>query len=290
MSVHLLTGATGFLGRAIRKLASDEEIFSVDVEAGDPSVSRMDLLAENDLNLLPSQIATAIHLAAVSNDKACRLSPLLAWETNLLATLKLYEACKQRGCKKFVFASTEWVYGDQSLCVPWKESARVPCEGLGTYALSKLATENALLQIASEECPVLIFRLAILYGPRTGGFSAVESIIHHVMENKPVEVQSGKTARCYLHVEDAASAFLRSIHSDLVGIWNLAGTHLVSLEKIYETACELTGNHPAFLEKNPSASTIRNLDGAQLWNFLQWEPREIRAGVADILRRFKATD
>jgi len=285
MSVCVLTGASGFLGSAIRRKASPEVLFCADAVSADPDVQAIDLLDKDAPAHLPDRIDEVIHLAAISSDPACRANPLLAWEMNLLATLRLYEAAAARGCRKFLFSSTEWVYGDTAGIR--KESDPLSVENLGVYALTKLAAERALLQIEKPGCEVLILRLAILYGPRKTGFSAVESIIHRVMEDTPVEVQSGKTARCYLHVEDAAEAFLLAQKTELRGVRNLTGPDLVTLADVFETACAVTGTRPPFVEKNPAVMTVRELDGTPLWNELHWRPRRLRGGVEDLLAHFQ---
>jgi nucleoside-diphosphate-sugar epimerase len=283
MAELLLTGAAGFLGHAIRRQYQGSEIFPVDTQATESGVMTVDLLDPYFEKHLPDQIGSVIHLAALSSDRACRASPLTAWELNLNATLKLYAACAARGCQKFVFASSEWIYGDQSSARAWREEDRVSPAGLGVYALSKLTAEYALQQVAQPSCDLVIYRLAILYGPRTAGLSAVESIAYQVARNEKVEVNSGATARCYLHVEDAAAAMLQGTQSDLKGVYNVSGGMLFTLRDVYDVAGRLTGNRPGFHERDTGATTVRNIDGSKLARELGFRPRRFQQGLEDLL-------
>ena len=285
MKTILLTGAAGFLGSAIRRQAGGADIFSIDTRANAPDIVALDLLDPKFEVKLPAQIEAVIHLAAFSSDSACKNEPLTAWELNLNATLKLYAACAARGCRKFLFASTEWIYGDQATSKPWREDDPVLPAGLGVYALSKFTAEFALRQVAQPSCQLLVYRLAILYGPRTGGLSAVESIAFQVARNEPVDVNSGATARCYLHVDDAAAAMLKGARSGLAGIYNVAGDALYSLRDVHDIAARFTGNAPGFHEKNAAAATVRNIDGTKLKRDLGWEPRRFQQGVEELLEQ-----
>ncbi len=283
MTQLLLTGAAGFLGSAIRKAYPGAGLYPIDSQATAEDLISMDLLSPGFESGLPDKIESVIHLAAIASDRACKSAPLDAWALNLNSTLKLYKACASRGCRKFIFASSEWIYGDQSPGKAWTENDSVSMEGLGVYALSKLTAEYALRQLAQASCDLVILRLAILYGPRTNGLSAVESIAFQVANNEKVEVNSGATARCYLHVEDAASAMLKAAQSNLSGVYNVSGESLCSLRDVYDIAGHLTGNRPGFHERSPAASTVRNTDGRKLMSQLDWKPRSFRQGLSDLL-------
>ena len=56
--------------------------------------------------------STIIHLAAISKDKDCNANPNLCIDVNINGTLNLIHAAKKKSIKNFIFASSEWVYGD----------------------------------------------------------------------------------------------------------------------------------------------------------------------------------
>jgi nucleoside-diphosphate-sugar epimerase len=52
-------------------------------------------------------IQAVVHLAAIVGDPACAREPELARETNLEASVQLFDACNRRpGVERFLFAST----------------------------------------------------------------------------------------------------------------------------------------------------------------------------------------
>jgi len=283
MGKILLTGAAGFLGQRIRNIIPKDKLFCIDNTPGE-DINNYDLTLNEYTDRLP-EIDSVIHLAAVSNHRACIKNPLLAWELNLVATMKLYQTCITKGCKHFIFTSSEWVYGDKSNAnMPWVESDLQNTEKLGVYALTKLITEKALMQIKSPLCSISIFRLAILYGFRKENLSAVEAIAYKVKKNEPVEVQSGDTARCYLHVDDCSSLLHKALNLKKEGIWNLTGPDLVTLKDIYITATKLTGNNPGFHEVQKSNSTIRNLDSSKFNQTWKFKTRSMLEGLKEVLQ------
>lgn len=280
----LLTGAGGFLGQAVNAHSDGINIFAIDSAPSDHGAwHTVDIRNPPADGCLPERIDSAIHLAAVANDRACRENPLEAWEVNVAAAIRLYQICADRGCRTFIFSSSEWVYGGGNSPAPRKESEDLPLGGLGTYALSKLAAEFALKQIERDACKLLIFRLGILFGLRASGFSAVESVALTVARNEAVSVQSASNARCYLHVEDAAIALIHACDSGLRGVFNLAGDELISLADVYQTACALTGNSPGISESRPESCTVRNLDSSALRAAMRWKPQLFSIGLRQVI-------
>ncbi|MEI6033597.1 MAG: NAD(P)-dependent oxidoreductase [Verrucomicrobiae bacterium] len=280
----LLTGAGGFLGQAVQAQAGDRKISAIDlIPSHNGSWQAVDIRSSGIDSALPENLDEVIHLAAIANDRACRENPIDAWDINVGAAIRLYKACASRGCRTFVFASSEWVYGDSSSPDARKESEELTLGGLGTYALTKLAAEFALKQVEQESCKLLVFRLGILFGRRTSGLSAVESVARAVASNEAVVVQSAETARCYLHVEDAATAMLHACDAGLRGVYNLAGDQLISLGDVYRAACDLTGNRPGLSESRPEACTVRNLDSNALRGIFGWRPQHFSSGLRDVI-------
>ena len=57
-------------------------------------------------------IKLVVHLAAMAGVRPSISAPLLYNEVNINGTLNLLERCKKYGVKKFVFASSSSVYGN----------------------------------------------------------------------------------------------------------------------------------------------------------------------------------
>ena len=165
----LVTGATGFVGTALRaRLAASghEVVPAVRSKSGLPhEVVVGNLDAATDWRPALTGCDVVIHLAArvhVMNDVA--QDPLALYRaTNTEATLNLARQAVQAGVKRFVFISTIKVNGEgrdtayRETDVPAPEDA---------YAMSKWEAEQGLRRIARETgLEVVILRPPLVYGP-----------------------------------------------------------------------------------------------------------------------------
>jgi nucleoside-diphosphate-sugar epimerase len=228
--------------------------------------------------------ATIIHLAAVSTDQLCKANPLEALDINLTGTLRLAQAALKRGCTQFVFASTEWVYGDvanneiQTETTPI-DATRIP----GVYAFSKLAGERVL---AFSGLPnVTTLRFGIVYGPREKNWSAVESLLEKVRRGENVQVGSLKTARKFIHVSDLCDGILASLGQGGHQTFNLPGEKLITLGDILAVGQKVLNRRVEVSESAPDKPSIRNPDGSRAAATLGWRPKlSFEDGLRDLSR------
>ena len=81
-----------------------------------------------------------IHLAARAGVRPSLLEPRLYEDVNIGGTLVLLEAARRAGVKKFVFASSSSVYGNNPR-LPWRE-ADENLQPVSPYGSSKLCGEH----------------------------------------------------------------------------------------------------------------------------------------------------
>jgi UDP-glucose 4-epimerase len=81
---------------------------------------------------------TVIHLAA-ANEIICQRDPELAMEINATGTLRLLEACREKGVGRFIYMSTFHVYGATSSAVITEEMATSPTH---PYAITHRVAED----------------------------------------------------------------------------------------------------------------------------------------------------
>lgn len=165
----LVTGATGFVGSALRaKLAASgvEVVPAVRNPSGLPhEVAVGNLAASTDWRSALTGCDVVVHLAArvhVMDDTAAN-SLALYRATNRDATLNLARQAAQAGAKRFVFISTIKVNGE-GCDAPYRETdAPVPGDA---YAISKWEAEQGLRRIAADtDIEVVILRPPLVYGP-----------------------------------------------------------------------------------------------------------------------------
>jgi len=113
----LVTGASGFIGRAVVKLLQREGYSVLGLDRADSAESEggqiaMDITDGDQLRTLfqGRAIAGIIHLAAVLPTAAQR-DPVRATEVNVQGSLNLLEMARQFGVRRVVFGSSLSVYG-----------------------------------------------------------------------------------------------------------------------------------------------------------------------------------
>ncbi len=109
---------------------------------------------------------------------------------NILGNIIILEACRIANVKRFVFASSLYVYSKEG----------------GFYRCSKQASELYIenyYQVYGLEYTIL--RYGSLYGPRADNRNAIYRFVHEALEKNHISYYGVPTAlREYVHVEDAA--------------------------------------------------------------------------------------
>jgi len=203
-----------------------------------------------------------------------------------MGTLNLIEAAEKKRARQFIFASSEWVYDNCSKDEMKNEESFINIANhKSEYALSKLVSEANLRQKYQRGfCPTTVLRFGIIYGPRKGGGSAVESLFSAVKSGGEVTVGSLKTGRCFIHVSDIASGIIESIGLDGFNIINLEGDTFITLEDIINTAGKLLRKNPEVIESDPANISIRNISNEKSKRMLKWKPEiDLERGLKSLL-------
>ena len=211
----LVTGATGFIGRALCKRL---------LESG--FIVKGTLLASESLSLLVAgvepafveplgeqasyqnclnSIDTIIHLAArVHIMRESAHNPLYEFHNiNTLGTLNLASQAAGAGVKRFVFMSTIGVNGDNSGEKPYTE-IDVP-QPHNPYSVSKLEAEIGLKALVSDtSMEVVIIRSPLVYGPGNPGNFL--SLLKFVSKGIPLPLSTIKNKRSLIYVGNLVDA------------------------------------------------------------------------------------
>ena len=172
----LITGATGFIGRAVLARAvrdptlqvwgSERRALAHEKMLVDPTFFR-DLAPDTDWAEAVSGVETVVHTAArvhVMNDLS--RDPLLDYRrTNVEGTLSLARQAVEAGVRRFIFISSIKVNGEHTL--PGRPFAAddLP-KPADPYGLSKHEAESALRRLSRESgLELVIIRPVLVYGP-----------------------------------------------------------------------------------------------------------------------------
>lgn len=178
MTSFLVTGANGFVGRAVCGELMRRHVFVRGAVRSPLNASGLsceyaaigNLGPDTDWRAALSGIDVVIHLAArvhVMRENAA--DPLAAFrEVNVTGTERLARAAASNGVKRLVYVSSIKVNGEQTAGVPYSE-LDVPAPQ-DPYGVSKYEAEQALHRVALETgLEVVIVRPPLIYGPDVGG-------------------------------------------------------------------------------------------------------------------------
>lgn len=162
----------------------------------------------SDLN----NIDAVIHLAALSNDPLGEFSPSLTEEINLKASKKLIDISKKNNVKRFIFASSQSMYGfvDHEKEVSEDEKKNP----LTAYAETKMKAEDYLISQKSDDFIVCAFRPSTVFGasPRFRSDIVFNNLMSSAYTKDSIEIKSdGSPWRPVVHVDDVCNAFISGL-------------------------------------------------------------------------------
>lgn len=227
----LVTGAAGFIGSHVceRLCAAGKHVVGLDnfdpyyprqdkeqnvhavLRAG-ADFREADVRNYEDLASLVDVVRpdVVVHLAAKAGVRNSVKFPRQYFETNLLGSQNVLDACRALDIDRLVIASTSSVYGDTT-DIPFVETD--PCVNpLHPYAASKRSVELLASTYAQlYEMHVTILRLFTVYGDRGRPDMMPRLLLESVSTGRPVPLFDGALARDWTHVEDISYAFASAV-------------------------------------------------------------------------------
>jgi len=183
----LVSGATGFLGRAVvdhlaargRSVRAGVRRDPADWPAGVETVAVGDLSGTTDWSAALEGIAVVVHCAARAHVlKETAADPLAQFRVvNTDATLALARQAAAAGVRRFVFISSIGVNGAETSGRPFLHDG--PAHPHSPYAVSKHEAEQGLRAIAAETgLEVVVIRPPLIIGPDPkGNLATLERVI-----------------------------------------------------------------------------------------------------------------
>ena len=164
-----------------------------------------DIRIEQDVRNALQGIDSIIHLAAIVGDPACKKEPEVAQDTNLKASIQLFESAIKHNVSRFIFASTCSNYGRMSHDQLQYCTEDSPLKPVSLYAELKVSFEKYLLGSHSDIC-VTSLRFATAYGlsPRMRFDLTVNEFVRDAVYGKKLEIFGEHFWRPYCHTKDLA--------------------------------------------------------------------------------------
>lgn len=155
-------------------------------------------------------IDVVIHLAGLSNDPLGELAPKLTDIINYKASVKLANLAKEAGVKRFIYASSQSMYGisDTDSELDEDNSEKNP---ITAYARTKWSVENELKKLDDNRFVTVCMRPSTVFGvsPRLRCDIVFNNLVACAYTTGKIEIKSDGTPwRPVVHVRDVSNAFI----------------------------------------------------------------------------------
>jgi UDP-glucose 4-epimerase len=307
----LVTGGAGYIGSVlVDRLISEGHQVNVidDLSNGfaenihkDAEFIEGSILDNNALSKALNSVEAVLHLAAKIRVEEGESNPELYKKVNVDGTLDLLKLCKEKGIKKFVFASTAAVYGNPEDFPVTEKSTEAP---VNVYGKTKLEIDNYLTQNAdSFGISSISFRFFNAGGgyknsagkwlriKHAGATHLIPSILHS-SDVKPLTIygkdwptHDGTPVRDFIHVSDLANALVKSLNfldkpgNTVINLGTATGSTVLEVIQAAESSLNRK-IHFKFADRRPgdSFALVTSRDKAR--EVLGWEPV---IGLSEIL-------
>jgi UDP-glucuronate 4-epimerase len=312
MGSVLVTGAAGFIGSHLceRLLGGGWQVIGFDNfdKFYDPAVKRRNLasclenkafrLVEGDIRdaskvnaACDGRIDLIVHLAARAGVRPSIEDPLLYQDVNVNGTCVMLEAARQYKVKRFVFASSSSVYGNNPK-VPFSETDNVD-HPISPYAASKKAGELLCYTFHRLfDIDMTCLRFFTVYGARQRPDLAIHKFTRLIDSGKPIQMfGDGSMMRDHTYIDDILSGVLAAIdRCKGYHIYNLGESEPVSLRDLI-AAIESAVGKKANIERlplQPGDVDKTFADIARARDELGYAPRtSIKAGLAKFVEWYR---
>jgi len=207
MKKVIVFGGSGFIGSHVADVLTEEgfEVRVFDLMKS-PYLSEKQRFIKGDI-LDRDKVEEAVagndivyNFAGQADIDAAMNEPLDTVSTNIIGNTNILEACRKHGIKRFIFASTIYVYSDAG---SFYKSSKQSCE---------LIIEDYHKQFGLD---FTILRYGSLYGPRSDGRNWIHSILRQALEQKKITRKGdGEEIREYVHVHDAAKLSVKILDDE----------------------------------------------------------------------------
>ena len=293
----LITGAAGYIGSVICKMAYEEGhgVTGVDINNPDHNFFHTFVKAEAGDDVLLqfiklNEIDIVFHLAASADVADSVLRPAHYFKNNLGQTTRLLDNLNSIGWEgKLIFSSTAAVYGE-GVGEPFKEDSKL--SPVNPYGDSKLACEEVIENICNRTgMKAIIFRYFNVVGANENigdhldSSHVIQKLCKSVMTNEQFNVfghnlptRDGTCIRDYVHVNDIARAHFHAcdlLNKQDFGIYNLGTNAGNSNLSVVQLAAQITTADIAMLHgpKREGDPAVLTADAGKFMAVSTWKPK-----------------
>ena len=222
----LVTGNLGYIGTVLaqRLIRMGHEVQGLDIgyfadcivgdRPADPPTWNVDIRDVESKHL--DGIDAVVHLAGLSNDPLGALNESLTDAINRDGTLRLLDVARNAGVGRFVYASSQSMYGVAATDAELDEDDSVK-NPVTAYARTKWEAEIVIREASSPSFTTVAFRPSTVFGlsPRQRCDIVFNNFVARAFTSGEVLILSDGTPwRPVIHVQDVCSAFEAGLFAD----------------------------------------------------------------------------
>jgi dTDP-glucose 4,6-dehydratase len=309
----LITGGAGFIGscyaRLVRRTRSDDLLVNVDSLTyagnlenlrdleGDPR----HVFVRGDIRdgaamlelMRRYQIEAVVNFAAESHvDRSIQSAePFL--DTNVLGTLRLLEAARAAGVRRFVQVSTDEVYGSLGPTGAFEETT--PIAPRSPYSASKAAADHFVTAFHhTHGMDMVITRCSNNYGPYQFPEKLIPLMILNALDGQVLPIYGdGLHVRDWIHVEDHCEAIDAVLAGGVAGeVYNVGAENERTNLDVVGAILELCGQRRDLVRHvadRPGHDRRYAMNSKKVRDALGWRPRHtFEAGLAETVAWYRA--
>jgi nucleoside-diphosphate-sugar epimerase len=299
MSKVLVTGASGFLGRQCLPIlaAKGYDVYAVSrrrIEAPLPGVlwHELDLLEAGAPREIMDRVQPdyLLHLAWYA-------APGKYWEARenvewVRASIELLSAFTANNGKRVVAAGSCAEYAlNPGECLE-ANTLLLPSTLYGTC---KHAFGSILESLGRQSGLSAAWgRIFFLYGPHEHPSRLIAYVVQSLLHAEPALCSDGKQVLDFLHVEDAASAFVALLESEVQGPVNVASGRPIMVRELLQEIGKQTDRAELIrLGARESSSQVSNIwaNVEKLTNEINWKPRyDLASGIQQTIEWWRNSE
>jgi UDP-glucose 4-epimerase len=229
--VDYLTRTGGYRIRVIDNLSlgSKESISEYDI-----NFIEGDILDETSVNKALDDVDSVIHLVAHTRVIESIDDPTLNFNTNVIGTYKLLEACRENGINNIINASTGGAILGEA---PPPINENMVARPMSPYGASKLAAEGYCSAFNhSYGMKASSLRFSNVYGPRSYHKGSV--VAHFFKEiikgNDLVVYGDGTQTRDFVFIDDLCKGIIQALKADKPDVYQLGSGKPTSINQLID--------------------------------------------------------